>query len=268
MSWLQAIVLAIVEGLTEFLPVSSTGHMIICSSVMGIQAEAFTKMFTVVIQLGAILSVVVVYWQKFLKTIDINFYKKLILAFIPSALFALLFKKHIDAVMENALIVGIALFAGGLIFLALDKWIERANAIGENNLPSDKSSIIIGLFQIVAMLFPGTSRSAVTIIGGLTQKLNKKTAAEFSFFLAVPTMFAATGKKLYDFYKHSGMPSGDEIKLLAIGNVVAFVVALFAIKFFINFLTKHGFKLFGWYRIIAGGIIILLYIMGIELKVL
>jgi undecaprenyl-diphosphatase len=235
---------------------------------MGIQSEAFTKMFTVVIQLGAILSVVVVYWQKFLKTIDINFYKKLIFAFIPSAVFALLFKKHIDAVMESALIVGIALFVGGLLFLVLDKWIEKANTVGEDKLPSDKSSIIIGLFQIVAMLFPGTSRSAATIIGGLTQKLNKKAAAEFSFFLAVPTMAAATVKELYDYYKDFGVPTSMEMKLLAMGNIIAFLVALLAIKLFIGFLTKHVFKLFGWYRIIAGAIIIALYIAGIELKVI
>ncbi|HXB40296.1 MAG TPA: undecaprenyl-diphosphate phosphatase [Bacteroidia bacterium] len=267
MNFVQAIILAIVEGLTEFLPVSSTGHMIICSSFMGIESQAFTKMFTVVIQLGAILSVVVVYWQKFLK-IDLNFYKKLIFAFIPSAVFAILLKKHIDKVMESALIVGIALFIGGILFLALDKWIEGKNKTGKDDLPSDKSSVIVGLFQILAMLFPGTSRSAATIIGGLTQNLTKRAAAEFSFFLAVPTMGAATVKELYDYYKDFGMPTSHEIKLLALGNIIAFIVALIAIKSFINILTKYGFKVFGWYRIAAGGIIIILYLLGYQLSVL
>jgi undecaprenyl-diphosphatase len=267
MSYLAAIILAIVEGLTEFLPVSSTGHMIICSSIMGIETEAFTKMFTVVIQLGAILSVVVVYWQKFLK-VDFNFYKKLLFAFIPAAGFALVFKKHIDKVMESALIVGIALFIGGVLFLLLDKWIERKNQTGKDELPSDKSSVVVGLFQILAMMFPGTSRSAATIIGGLTQNLTKRAAAEFSFFLAVPTMGAATVKELYDYYKDFGMPTSHEIKLLALGNIIAFVVALIAIKTFINFLTKHGFKVFGWYRILAGGVIILLYALGYKLSVM
>ena len=268
MSYFQAIVLAIIEGLTEFLPISSTGHMIICSSLMGIQSEAFTKMFTVVIQLGAILSVVWVYWEKFLKRIDFSFYKKLLLAFIPSAGFALLLKKHIDAAMENALIVGIALLSGGILFLILDKWIELKDHERQDKLPSDKSSVLIGLFQILAMLFPGTSRSAATIIGGLTQKLNKKAAAEFSFFLAVPTMGAATVTELYDYYKDYGIPSKQELSLLALGNIIAFIVALLAIKLFISFLTKHGFKLFGWYRIVVGAIIILLFAMGIDLKIL
>ena len=264
MSWLQALVLAIVEGLTEFLPVSSTGHMIITTGLMGMPVTDFVKLFTVCIQLGAIAAVVVMYFKRFFQSV--NFYFKLFVAFIPAVIAGILLGDVIDSLLESPLGVAIALFLGGIIFLFIDKWFTKEEIQSTDDV-NYMQALKIGLFQCIALI-PGVSRSGATIVGGLAQKLNRKTAAEFSFFLAVPTMFAATGKKLYDFYKHSGMPSGDQIKLLAIGNVVAFVVALLAIKFFINFLTKHGFKLFGWYRIIAGGIIILLYIMGIELKVL
>ena len=264
MSYLQAIVLAIVEGLTEFLPVSSTGHMIIATGIMGMPVTDFVKLFTVCIQLGAIAAVVVMYFKRFFQSV--NFYFKLFVAFIPAAIAGLLLGDVIDSLLESPLGVGIALFIGGIIFLFIDKWFTKEEITSTDDV-SYLQAFKIGLFQCIALI-PGVSRSGATIVGGLSQKLNRKTAAEFSFFLAVPTMFAATGKKLYDFYKHSGLPSGDEIKLLALGNVIAFVVALLAIKFFINFLTKHGFKLFGWYRIIAGGIIILLFVMGIKLNVL
>ncbi len=264
MSYLEAIILAIVEGLTEFLPVSSTGHMIITSGIMGITSTEFVKLFTVCIQLGAIAAVVVIYFKQFFHSV--NFYLKLFVAFIPAALFGIFMGDYIDALLENSLGVGIALLLGGIIFLFIDTWFKK-----EEIKSTEEISLIqafkIGLFQCIA-LFPGVSRSGATIVGGLSQKLSRKAAGEFSFFLAVPTMFAATVKKLYDFYKHAGTPSSDEIKLLALGNIVAFIVAMFAIKFFIGFLTKHGFKIFGWYRIIAGGIIILLYILGIELSVL
>ncbi len=266
MSYLQAFILAVIEGLTEFLPVSSTGHIIIGSSIMGIASNKFVKLFTVAIQFGAILSVVVVYWKLFLKKIDFKFYLKLILAFIPAAVFAVLLKKHIDSVMDNVLVVAIALLVGGIVLLLLDKWIERNDKIGSNEMPSNKSSVIIGCFQILAMLFPGTSRSAATIIGGLTQKLTKKAAAEFSFFLAVPTMAAATLKDLKDYIDDNGMPSTNEISLLAIGNIVAFIVALLAIKSFIGVITKYGFKVFGWYRIILGTVLIILIVSGYNLK--
>jgi len=268
MSILQAIILAIIEGITEFLPVSSTGHMVIASSIMGIASVPFVKLFTVVIQFGAILSVVVLYWKRFLGKIDFDFYKKLILAFIPAAIFGVLFKKHIDAMLENVLVVASALLIGGIIFLLLDKWIKKQDEQGASELKSDSGAFKIGLFQVVSAMFPGTSRSAATILGGLTQKLNKKAAAEFSFFLAVPTMFAATVKDLYDFYKEGTGFHEGELKLLIIGNVIAFIVAMLAIRSFINYLTKHGFKVFGYYRIAAGLIIIILYLMGYNLQML
>lgn len=263
MSIIQAIILAIIEGITEFLPVSSTGHMIIGSSVMGIATESFTKTFTVAIQFGAILSVVALYWKHFFKSVD--FYIKLIIAFIPAVVLGVLLNDYIDALLENVLVVGITLFVGGLVFLFVDKWFAKTEVDGKSEI-NNMSALKIGLFQTIAMI-PGVSRSAATIIGGLTQKLNRKSAAEFSFFLAVPTMFAATAKKLYDFYKDGGGFSGEEIKLLAIGNVVAFIVALLAIKSFITFLTKHGFKWFGYYRIVVGLVIIVLYLLGYNLQI-
>jgi len=264
MDYLQVIVLAIVEGLTEFLPVSSTGHMIIATGLMGMQVTDFVKLFTVAIQLGAIAAVVVMYFKRFFQSV--NFYFKLFVAFIPAAIFGVLLGDVIDSLLESPLGVGIALFLGGIIFLFIDKWFTEEKIQSTDDV-SYVQALKIGLFQCIALI-PGVSRSGATIVGGLSQKLTRKAAAEFSFFLAVPTMVAATCKKLLDFYKHNGMPSSNEIKLLAIGNVVAFIVALLAIRLFINFLTKHGFKLFGWYRIIVGGIIILLFAMGIKLDVL
>src|SRR3954466_3892857 len=233
MNIFQAFILAIVEGLTEFLPVSSTGHMVITSSVMGIAQEPFTKMFTVVIQFGAILSVVVLYWKRFLGTINFDFYKKLIIGVIPALIFGALFKKHIDVLLENVIVVAFALLIGGVIFLLLDKWFKKAEEQGASELKSDKSAFIIGLFQVLSMI-PGVSRAAATIIGGLTQRLNKKAAAEFSFFLAVPTMFAATCKDIYEVYKEGVGFSSHEINLLIVGNVIAFIVALLAIRTFIS----------------------------------
>jgi undecaprenyl-diphosphatase len=267
MNLLQAIILAIIEGLTEFLPVSSTGHMIIGSSVMGIASESFTKLFTVVIQFGAILSVVVLYWKRFLGKIDIDFYKKLLLAFIPAVIFGVLFKKQINAMLENVIVVAVALLLGGVIFLLIDKWFHRAEERGMPELKSDKGAVMIGLFQVIAMI-PGVSRSAATIIGGLTQGLNKKAAAEFSFFLAVPTMFAATCKDLFDVYQGGIGLTLDQIGLLLVGNAVAFIVAILAIKSFLNYLVKHGFKIFGYYRIVVGLIILILYFCGIELQMI
>ncbi|HEY6162928.1 MAG TPA: undecaprenyl-diphosphate phosphatase [Bacteroidia bacterium] len=268
MNILQSIILGIIEGLTEFLPISSTGHMIIASSVMGIASLPFVKMFTVCIQLGAILSVVFLYWKRFLGKIDLDFYKKLIIAFIPAAIFGVLFKKHIEAMLENVVVVAVALLAGGIIFLLLDNWFRKTEENGEPELKSDKKAFIIGLFQVIAAMFPGVSRSAATIIGGLTQKLNKKAAAEFSFFLAVPTMLAATVKELWDFYKAGNGFHGDEIRLLIIGNIVAFIIAMLSIRFFINYLTKHGFRIFGYYRIALGSIVLILYLLGYNLTML
>lgn len=264
MNLIHAIILAIIEGLTEFLPVSSTGHMIIASSAMGIANNDFVKLFTVAIQLGAILSVVVLYFKRFFRSID--FYFKLIVAFIPAAIFGLLFSKKIDQLLESALTVGITLFIGGIILLFVDKWFTKPLIDNEDEVDY-MTALKIGFFQCIAMI-PGTSRSAATIVGGMTQKLSRKAAAEFSFFLAVPTMFAATAKKLLDFYKEGHAITGDEIKLLAIGNVVAFVVALLAIRSFITFLQRKGFVLFGWYRIIVGAIIIGLYMTGHNLEMI
>jgi undecaprenyl-diphosphatase len=264
MNLIHVIVLAIIEGITEFLPISSTGHMIIASSVMGIASNDFVKLFTVAIQLGAILSVVVLYFKRFFQTLD--FYVKLIVAFIPAAIFGLLFSKRIDALLDSALTVGITMFVGGIILLFVDKWFSQS-VVKEEKQISYLTALKIGFFQCLAMI-PGTSRSAASIVGGMSQKLSRKAAAEFSFFLAVPTMFAATVKKLYDFYKEGHVFTGEEIKLLAIGNVIAFIVALLAIKTFITFLERRGFQLFGWYRILVGGIIIILIVSGHDLKVI
>jgi undecaprenyl-diphosphatase len=261
MSVLEAIILAIIEGITEFLPISSTGHMIIGSSVMGIAAHPFTKMFTVAIQFGAILSVVALYWKRFFQSFD--FYFKIFVAFLPAAVIGFLLNDYIDALLERVDVVGYMLLLGGIFFLFLDKVFPQAETDHTVTYPK---ALKIGFFQVIAMV-PGVSRSAATIIGGLSQKLTRKTAAEFSFFLAVPTMFAATAYSMYKFF-HNGSSFGKgEITLLLIGNVVAFVVAAIAIRSFITFLTKHGFKLFGYYRIVVGIIILILYYLGIELAI-
>lgn len=264
MTIFQAIIIAIVEGITEFLPVSSTGHMIITTSLMGISSAEFTKLFTIAIQFGTILSVLVLYWKRFFQSI--NFYLKLIAGFIPAAIFGVLLSDWIDSLLENVIVVAIMLVLGGIVFILIDKWLSNSESKSDQEV-SYFQAIKIGLFQCIAMI-PGVSRSAATIIGGVSQGLNKKQAAEFSFFLAVPTMFAATCKKMLDYYQ-SGISFGPhEWKLLAIGNLVGFVVAIIAIKSFINFITKNGFKIFGYYRIIVGAIILILYFMGIELSVI
>ncbi len=264
MNIIHVIILAIIEGLTEFLPVSSTGHMIIASSVMGIASDPFVKLFTIAIQLGAIVSVVVLYYKRFLQSV--NFYLKLLIGFIPAAVFGWLLSKKIDELLESALTVGITLFVGGVILLFVDKWFNKPTVNQEKNI-SSLTALKIGFFQCLAMI-PGTSRSAATIVGGMSQKLSRTAAAEFSFFLAVPTMFAATAKKLLDFHKAGYHFTGEEIKLLAIGNIIAFIVAMLAIRTFITYLERKGFRLFGWYRIILGAIIIGLFLTGHNLKVL
>ena len=264
MTIFQAIVLAIIEGLTEFLPVSSTGHMIIGSYVMGISSDPFVKTFTVAIQLGAILSVVVLYWRRFWQTW--TFYFVLLVGFIPAAIAGLLLNDKIDQLLERVDVVGWMLIMGGIVLLFIDK-LFSASTMEETTPVSYSQSFKIGLFQCIALV-PGVSRSAATIIGGITQGLTKKTAAEFSFFLAVPTMLAATSYKLLKYYLDGNSVGQLEISLLLIGNVVAFVVAMIAIKYFITFLTQHGFKLFGYYRIAAGIILLLLYYFGAEMQVL
>jgi len=264
MSILQAIILGIIEGITEFLPISSTGHMIIASSLMGIQPDAFTKAFTVAIQFGAILSVVILYWKRFFKSV--NFYTKLLIAFLPAAIIGFLCNKLIDEMLGNVYIVATSLFLGGIILLYVDKWFKHSEEEPDKEV-SGRSALVIGLFQVVSMI-PGVSRSAATIIGGLSRNFNRKTAAEFSFFLAVPTMFAATCFKLYKFYKEGNGFHGNDVELLVIGNIVAFIVAMLAIKTFIKYLTIHGFKVFGYYRIFAGLLILLMTLIGFKIEML
>jgi undecaprenyl-diphosphatase len=269
MSFFEALILAIVEGLTEFLPVSSTGHMIIASSFMGIASEPLTKTFTISIQFGAILSVIVLYWRKFLPVGGLSqivgFYGKLLIAFIPAAVLGLLLNDYIDLLLERVDVVGYTLVLGGFLFLFIDKLFHETEKDGLTEV-SYPTAFKIGLFQTIAMV-PGVSRSAATIIGGLTQKLTKQSAAEFSFFLAVPTMFAATAYKLYKFYSLGNSFENADIKILVFGNVVAFIVAIFAIKSFISFLTSHGFKIFGYYRIFVGLLILTFYYLGIQLSI-
>lgn len=264
MNYLQALILAVIEGLTEFLPVSSTGHMIIASSFMGIASEPFVKLFTIIIQLGAILSVIVLYFKRFFQSF--NFYLKLVAAFIPAAVFGYLLSDKIDSMLESPLTVAISLVIGGVILLFVDRWFSNPT-ISEEKEITYLTAVKIGFFQCLAMI-PGTSRSGASIVGGMSLKLSRKVAAEFSFFLAVPTMFAATAKKLLDFYKEGHTITTEQVQILALGNIVAFIVALLAIKSFIGYLNKNGFKMFGWYRIVAGIIIIALLQSGHNLQII
>lgn len=259
MSVWHAIILAIIEGITEFLPISSTGHMIIGSSFMGIASSDYVKMFTVAIQFGAILSVLVLYWKRFMQSVD--FYIKLFIAFLPAAFFGLLLDDYIDALLDNPWVVAINLILGGIFLVVVDRIFAENEELQVDQSISKRKALFIGFFQVIAMI-PGVSRSAATIVGGLTQKLNRKNAAEFSFFLAVPTMLAATGYKMLKYQMDVGFSMGD-VKVLLMGNVLAFVVALLAIKGFIGFLTKYGFKFFGYYRIIVGLVLIIVLSLGI-----
>lgn len=254
----HAIVLAIIEGLTEFLPVSSTGHMAIASAFFNIEEDPFTKLFEVVIQFGAILSVVALYWKKFFDFKKISFYIKLFIAIIPALAFGALFKKHIDQVLENPLFIAIVLFAGGIVLVFVDNWFRDGEIKKEEDITKTKA-FLIGMYQVLAVIFPGLSRSAATIIGGMQLKLTRSVAAEFSFFLAVPTMMAATVKSLYDIWKEEpAVLNNQGIQYLLIGSGIAFVVALLAIKFFISFLQKYGFRWFGIYRILIGTVLMAL----------
>lgn len=264
MTIFEAIILAIIEGLTEFLPVSSTGHIIIGTALLGIESTDFVKLFTVAIQLGTILSVLVLYFKRFFKSLD--FYFKLFVAFIPSAVLGVLLSDKIDEMLESPATVAVSLVLGGVILLFVDKWLNRPEIDDADNI-SYLTALKIGFFQCLAMI-PGTSRSGATIVGGMTQLLSRKAAAEFSFFLAVPTMFGATAKKLLDFYQDGNVITSHEIQILVIGNVVGFIVAIIAIKSFIGYLTKHGFKLFGYYRIVAGLVILALLAAGVDLKII
>lgn len=263
MSWFDVIVIAIVEGLTEFLPVSSTGHMIIAEEILGVEMTDFVKAFTVIIQLGAILSVVVLYWKRFFQTFD--FYWKLCVGVVPAVVLALFFNDFIKSLMEEVWVVALTLLLGGVVMLFVDKWFSKQS---ENQEVTYKKSFVIGMFQCIAMI-PGVSRSMASIVGGMFQGLSRKNAAEFSFFLAVPTMFGATVKELYDLAKDPEQLAilKDNIPVLLVGNLVAFVVALLAIKFFIGFVSKYGFKAFGYYRIVLGVILLVLLACGVSLSI-
>ncbi len=277
----QSIIIAIVEGLTEFLPVSSTGHMIIAQNLLGVESTTFVKAFTFIIQFGAILSVVWLYWKRFFQLNrtpapegvsalrkflhKYDFYWKLFIAFIPAAVFGLIFSDAIDAMLEKVEVVAITLVLGGIFMLFCDKIFNKGS---EKTELTEKRAFMVGLFQCISMI-PGVSRSMATIVGGMAQKMTRKAAAEFSFFLAVPTMFAATVYKVYKLLKEGGTELiMDNLTVLIIGNVVAFIVALLAIKFFINFVSKHGFKAFGWYRIIVGIAILIMVFCGVDLQIM
>jgi undecaprenyl-diphosphatase len=257
MSIIQVIIIAIIEGLTEFLPVSSTGHMIIAEKLLGVPENDFTKLFTVAIQLGAILAVVVLYFKKFVDFSKWQFYLKLLIAVIPAIILGALFSSKIDQMLESTTTVVVSLLIGGVVFLMIDNYFKKPTITKEENI-SNKKGFIIGIWQCIAMI-PGVSRSAASIIGGMQQGLTRKVAAEFSFFLAVPTMAAATGYKLLKGYKTF---NAEHIKDLALGNLIAFVVAILAIRFFIGFLQKNGFKFFGYYRIGVSIILLLLMLTG------
>jgi Uncharacterized bacitracin resistance protein len=267
MTIFHTIILAIVEGLTEFLPISSTGHMALVSAVMGIEKEGFTKLFIENIQFGTIISVIVLYWRKFFDFSKLQLYVKLVIAFIPAAIFGIIFKKHIDELIGTPLFIACTLFFGGIVLIFVDKWFLNPTIESEEKV-SKKNALVIGLFQVLAVVLPGLSRSAATIIGGMQQKLTRKAAAEFSFFLAVPTLAGAFVKSLWDAHKETPeMLSRHNILILGIGNLIGFLVAMLAIKFFIGYLTKHGFKAFGYYRIVVGAIILTLLLLGYNLSV-
>lgn len=277
MTWLETIIIAVVEGLTEFLPVSSTGHMIITQSLLGVESTDFVKAFTVIIQFGAILSVVCLYWRRFfypetMKTQGYTwwqaiwrFYLRLIVGVIPAAVLGFAFKDFIKSNLDNVTLVAVMLIVGGIFMLFCDRIFNKGS---EDTPLTLKRAFIIGLVQCVSMI-PGVSRSLATIVGGMAQKLTRRAAAEFSFFLAVPTMFGATCLEGYELIQESNgnqLLEGNNLTILLLGCVVAFVVAILAIKFFINFVSKYGFQAFGWYRIIVGAVILALGFAGIELK--
>jgi undecaprenyl-diphosphatase len=257
MNTLQSIIIAIIEGITEFLPISSTAHMKFANPFLGIESSPFVDLFEIVIQLAAIASVVVIYRKKFFDFKHFSFYIKLIIAVIPALIFGALLKKYIDAALGNLWVIAIVMVAGGVILIFIDKFFEKAEAAKTEESDQEgvtyKKSFVIGCFQVLSILFPGLSRSAATIIGGMSQQLNKKTALEFSFFLAVPTMLAASAKSTLDVYQTNPEVFGEEnLLLLLIGAVVAFLVALISVQFFMRIVQKHGFAPFGWYRIVLG----------------
>ena len=271
MSIIEAIIIAIVEGITEFLPISSTGHMIIASTMLGIHKEEFTKLFEVAIQLGAILAVVVLYWKKFFDFNRWQFYVKLFIGVLPALVLGFIFSDNIDAMLESPTTVAVTMLLGGIVLLFIDNVFNHPVVHTEDKITYSKA-FITGLWQTIAMI-PGVSRSAASIIGGMQQKFTRNLAAEFSFFLAVPTMFAATVYSLFvkNWQLSGATRRGYEIILdnrenmlaFIVGNVTAFIIAMLAIRFFIQYLQRYGFKVFGWYRIIAGIILLALLMTGV-----
>lgn len=263
MTIIQAIILAIVEGLTEFLPISSTAHMKFTNPIIGVSSTPFSDLFEIVIQLFAILAVVVIYYKKFFDFSRLSFYTKLIIAMIPAVVFGILLKKHIDRALDNLYFIAIVMIGGGIIFLFVDNWFKNLTIDDERQV-SNGVAFRIGCFQVLSILLPGFSRSGATIIGGMSQKLTRKAAAEFSFFLAVPTMLAASVKSLWDVHKeHPDVLSKDNASLLLISGIVTFFVSILVIRFFIGFLQKHGFKVWGYYRIVVGLVMLFLLWRGI-----
>lgn len=276
MNIVEAVIIAVVEGITEFLPISSTGHMIITEHLLGLggtdDERNFVKLFTVAIQLGAILAVVVIYWRQFFQFRRWQFYAKLVIGVIPALVLGYLFSDKIDELLFNPTVVAIAMLAGGIVLLVIDKVFKNPTVESEDQLGFGRS-FIIGCWQVISMV-PGVSRSAASIIGGMQQKLTRNLAAEFSFFLAVPTMFAASAYSLF-LKKWTDSQGGEKkgIDLILstqenmvsfiVGNIVAFIVALLAIRFFINFLKVYGFKIFGIYRILAGIVLLVLLATGV-----
>jgi len=253
MNTIQTIIIAIIEGITEFLPISSTAHMKFANPFLGIADSPFVDLYEIVIQFAAILSVVVIYRKEFFNFKDYRFYLKLLLAVLPALLFGALLKKYIDAVLDNLWVIATVMVLGGIALIFIDRYFKKQVAPVDHEPIQFKQAFWVGCFQVLAIVFPGLSRSAATIIGGLSQKLSKKAAAEFSFFLAVPTMLAASAKSTLDVYQdHPEVFVTDNLINLCIGGFVAFVVALISVKFFIQFVQKRGFSLFGWYRIALG----------------
>jgi undecaprenyl-diphosphatase len=262
MTIIQAIILSIVEGLTEFLPISSTAHMKFTNPIIGVTSTPFSDMFEIVIQLFAILAVLVVYYKKFFDFARISFYVKLIIAMIPAVIFGFLLKKWIDAKLENLYFIAGVMIGGGVIFLFVDRWFNHPRIDSERYV-SNKSAFWIGCFQVLSIVLPGFSRSGATIIGGLSQGLTRKAAAEFSFFLAVPTMLAASVKQLWDVHNNNPeVLTTDNAVLLGLSGIVTFLVAILVIRFFIGFLQKHGFKVWGYYRIVVGLVMLFLLWRG------
>ena len=253
MNTLQTIIIAIIEGITEFLPISSTAHMKFANPFLGIADSPFVDLYEIVIQFAAILSVVVIYRKDFFNFKDYRFYLKLLLAVLPALIFGALLKKYIDAVLDNLWVIATVMVLGGIALIFIDRYFKKQVATVDHEPIQFKQAFWVGCFQVLAIVFPGLSRSAATIIGGLSQKLSKKAAAEFSFFLAVPTMLAASAKSTLDVYQdHPEVFVSDNLINLCIGGLVAFFVALVSVKFFIQFVQKRGFSLFGWYRIALG----------------